>query len=324
MSRIKKFLRRFLNNSKVKGLDPRVKGLDFKLEKLSRLVEIKLDKLNKQVEIIRKMQSGFLRAQKQPRLARFTIYILGHCNLNCKGCGVFSPLAEKGYMPLHTFQKDVAQMSLITGGAVTRITLQGGETLLHPDLQEMLVCTREAFKKTRVEILTNGILLLNQNQSFWDVCREYNIVIAVTKYPISLNYNEIEKMARANQVTFEYLRDTETVVKTLHKWPYDIEGLQDPKLNFLHCHRVNVCPTIVDGKFYPCAVIPAIVHFNRKFGTQIEAEAGDYLDLYSIRNYDEMLSYLTNPIPFCRYCKMTEVIKEIPYEQSKRDINEWT
>ena len=38
---------------------------------------------------------------------RFIVDIVDHCNLNCKGCGHFSPLASKSFLDLETFENDL-------------------------------------------------------------------------------------------------------------------------------------------------------------------------------------------------------------------------
>ena len=35
---------------------------------------------------------------------RFIVDIVDHCNLNCKGCGHFSPLASKSFLDIETFE----------------------------------------------------------------------------------------------------------------------------------------------------------------------------------------------------------------------------
>ena len=37
---------------------------------------------------------------------RFIVDIVDHCNLNCKGCGHFSPLASESFLDIETFEND--------------------------------------------------------------------------------------------------------------------------------------------------------------------------------------------------------------------------
>ena len=146
----------------------------------------------------------FLRIQKQPRLSFFVLNILDHCNLKCKGCDHFSSIAEERFVPAQTIMRDLARMSKLTEGAVTRIGVMGGEPLLHPELPEILQAARGSFPETLIQLFSNGLLLLQQGEDFWSSCRENNIHIVVTKYPISINFERVEETAKDKKVAFSY------------------------------------------------------------------------------------------------------------------------
>ena len=44
---------------------------------------------------------------------RFIVDIVDHCNLNCKGCGHFSPLASKSFLDLETFENDLRRLIVL-------------------------------------------------------------------------------------------------------------------------------------------------------------------------------------------------------------------
>ena len=280
-------------------------------------------KVNKVTTNIQMIETKMLRVQQQPRLSYFVLNILDHCNLNCKGCDHFSPIAEKRFMSLQDIKNDLKQMSLLTEGLVTRIGIMGGEPLLHPNLSEILQATRKAFPKTLLQLVSNGILLLRQTDDFWNICRENNIVVVVTKYPLKLDYIRMEELAKNKGVEFSFYGDSGHVIKTSYKMPMDIDGRQDAKRSFWDCYHANMLPLVMDGRLYPCTVLPNIVHFNKKFGTNMDIEKGDYLDIYGVKNSGELLSFLSTPKPFCRFCKTTERSFGHTWERSKRDTSEW-
>jgi len=283
--------------------------------------ESQIQKLTSQLQSI---ENKTLRIQQQPRLSYFVLNILDHCNLNCKGCDHFSPLAEKRFVKLQTIQDDLRQMSLLTEGAVTRIGIMGGEPLLHPELLDILTSAREAFPKTLLQLVSNGILLLRKEDSFWDTCSSNNINIVVTKYPLNLDYERMREIANDKGVKFSFYGNTGVMARTLYKMPMDVDGFQDAKKSFWNCYHVNSCPLVMEGKLYPCTVLPNAVHFNRKFSTHMDIERGDYLDIYSAKSSGEILAFLSIPKPFCRYCKTKERDFGHPWERSNRDISEWT
>lgn len=279
---------------------------------------------NKMAADLRSIETKMLRVQQQPRLSYFALGILDHCNLNCKGCDVFSSIAEERFVSLKDIQNDLRQISLLTRGDVTRINILGGEPLLHPDLLEILRIARETFPKTLLQVVSNGLLLLNKKDDFWSICRENDIVVVVTKYPINIDHSTMLEVAKSNQVKFHFYGNTDTITKTSYKMPMDIDGLQDARRSFWNCYHVNTCPILKEGKLYPCSPSSGAIHFNRRFGTHMDMEADDYLDIYSVKDNAELLSFLSTPKPFCRFCKTAERTFGHTWEQSKKDISEWT
>ena len=69
---------------------------------------------------------------------RFNIDIVSHCNLNCKGCGHFSPLSKENFISLESLRNDCKRLSELSNGKVERIDIMGGEPLLHSDIIEIL------------------------------------------------------------------------------------------------------------------------------------------------------------------------------------------
>ena len=215
-------------------------------------------------------------------------------------------------------------MQLLTGGSVTRISIFGGEPLIHPDLLEILQATRESFVNTIIQLTTNGLLLLNQNNDFWNICKDCDINIVVTKYPINLDYDNIIKSVEGRGIAFKFHSYTGKATKTLYKMPLDLKGQQDVDKSFTNCTLANRWIALMDGRMYTCQVAPNAFHFNKKFGANLDLLDGDFLDIYKVKDVDEILSFLSSPKPFCKYCKTTEIVNGIPWQPSKKDIEEWT
>lgn len=270
-----------------------------------------------------KMENNYLKTLPQPRLSYFVLNILDHCNLRCKGCDHFACLAEERFVPLFNIKNDLKRMSVITEQEVTRIGIMGGEPLLHPDLQKILTASRKAFPNTLLQLVSNGILMLKQDVTFWRTCHNNNINIVITKYPIAVDYTKIEQVAKENDVSLEYYGSTGEITKTLYKMPMDIHGTQDSKKSFWNCYHANTCPILMEGKMYPCTILPNIVHFNKKFDLSLETEKKDYLDIYKVESQDDLLQFLSTPKPFCRYCRTTERSFGHKWELSKQAIDEW-
>ncbi len=60
--------------------------------------------------------------------------------------------------------------------------------------------TRREFPDCELIILTNGVLLLELEHSpkrnLWEICRDYDVHISVTVYPVRLDYLAMEEKAK--------------------------------------------------------------------------------------------------------------------------------
>ena len=91
------------------------------------------------------LKQTFNRQVKTPRdTLRFEIHLCDHCNLNCKGCGHFSPLAQKRFLDPAVFERDCRQLSKLSNRKIELIDLMGGEPLLHPHITTIDLFTNHA------------------------------------------------------------------------------------------------------------------------------------------------------------------------------------
>lgn len=255
---------------------------------------------------------------------RFEVNIVKHCNLNCKGCNHFSPLASNDFMSLAVYQKDIFRLAELFGHQAQRIFLLGGEPLLHPDIIGFLKSSREAFQETDISVVTNGILLPKMSTNFWEACRQYKIAIAVTQYPIALDYEAIRNIAASYNVDYRFFGGTETGSRTLWFEPLNLAGDSSIPKEFSQCTQANQCITLENGRLYTCILPPNISSFNRYFNKNLEVTDQDGIDIYHASSSEEILEFLCRPIPFCRYCAWEKHTWDHPWGVSQRDIREWS
>jgi hypothetical protein len=260
---------------------------------------------------------------KQPHLMYFELNIVDHCNISCLGCSHFSPIAEKRVSPLESVKNDLMRMSELTRQNVDEIHILGGEPLLHPNLCAIMEAARAAFPDSVLSVITNGVLLLNQPETFWRVCRDNDITLEVTKYPLNIDYETITQTCAENGVRFKFHSYTGKAVKTLYKMPLDTDGSRDAAESFAACTLANRWIALMDGKMYTCQTAPNAVHFNKKFNKAMNLESGDYIDIYKVKNVNKILEFLAAPKPFCKHCKTTEIVNNIPWRPSKQEMSEW-
>ncbi|MBR6126376.1 radical SAM protein [bacterium] len=248
-------------------------------------------------------------------------HIVEHCNLNCKSCVHFSPLAKEEYLDIKTFKNDIKRLSEITIGKVKTINIFGGEPLLHKDLIQFLDIARYFFPNTKIRLVTNGILLSEQNEDFWGNCKKNKIVISITKYPIKLNWSLIEQKADNNGVKLEFFADD----KKDSQWhfPLDLSGKQNRYTNFMDCQEANKCTNVYKGKLYICPIASNMRHFNKYFKMNIPITEKDYLDIYKIKNANEILKFCAKPSPICKYCNIKGRTFNNEWNISKKEITEW-
>ena len=96
------------------------------------------------------------------------IHITDHCNLNCAGCFHFAPLAPEKIYPYESIKKDLLQLKSLTKDRGLEVALLGGEPLLHPQFLEICQLVKDIFPDNTHWVITNGLLLKQQSQEFFN------------------------------------------------------------------------------------------------------------------------------------------------------------
>ncbi|MCR5719038.1 MAG: hypothetical protein K6F84_00595, partial [Lachnospiraceae bacterium] len=176
---------------------------------------------------------------------------------------------------------------------------------------------------TVIRLTTNGILLLNQDDEFWRVCRDNNVTIVNTKYPLKLDFEKMKEKACSEGVKFEFFEGTgDDIVRKSFKKIINLRGDSNPAESFATCHISNYGNFLLDGKFYGCPFSAQSYRiFNNKFGKDLRLTEDDYIDIYKARSKEEFMEFAARPKYYCRYCK--GLSPEFPWARSKGDISEW-
>ncbi len=252
---------------------------------------------------------------------QFEIHVAEHCNLNCKGCDNFSPLALKSFPCFEKVAKDFTRLKELFQDRCTRILLLGGEPLLNPELPQYMELARRCFPSATVTIVTNGTMFSKMSDDFWHACRSYNIELSVSRYPVSDEcYSVGEQKSKEYDICYYY---NNTEPKIMYKNPFSLEKKHDANTNFILCHKANNCITLKEGKLYTCTLIPNIVHFNTYFHKDMQVLDGDGINIYEADDADQILEYLAKPTEFCKYCNLYESKFSIEWGISRKSIEEW-
>jgi len=131
------------------------------------------------------LDSALIRADMSRAVLGFIMPLSNmHCNYSCKSCVTASPLAEPGFMSLASYRRDIERLKELYWH-ICRFRISGGETLLHPDIAEMVKITRDAFPSTGLALQTNGLLLLKNDGRFdglFNVMRENRCGFQISTY----------------------------------------------------------------------------------------------------------------------------------------------
>lgn len=242
------------------------------------------------------------------------------CNLNCKGCSHYSPVAPKEFESLESLEGSMKAISKAKNGALIEgVYLIGGETLLYPRLKEAMVLARKYFPNAQISIFTNGILIPKLDEEFWEICRQTGCIMAITRYPLRVDYDALERCCHDHGVETEIFGDR-SLKDSFFKLPLDPEKRQNPFLSHLRCCSFG-CVTVDNGKIFPCSQSACVRHLNNRFGTDFKWQPGDYIPVDKLQDVKEIKRLRSRPVPFCGYCRHQSFT---PYGPSKRELSEWT
>ncbi|MDR2098028.1 MAG: radical SAM protein [Spirochaetaceae bacterium] len=249
------------------------------------------------------------------------IHAADHCNLNCAYCSHYSPISKPKFVDIVQYENDLKRLAELGADKVVQIRLLGGEPLLNDKITLLAAIARNNFPKCRIQIVTNGTLLLKQDKEFWRECGKNNVEIFVSYYPVNLDYEAVRAAAKEYMVKLSFGKTGGEVKREMLKYELDLDGKQYYKESFKKCDAANSCTTLREGKIYQCPESAYIGIFNEYFNLNLAVSEKDYIDIYKAGSMNEILEFLCNPAPFCRYCTNQGTASE--WRTSKREISEW-
>lgn len=242
-------------------------------------------------------------------------HLTNHCNLNCKGCAHFAPIAEPWFANINEYKNDMEELS--SKVVVDELILFGGEPLLHPNISEFLIESRKMLPNTKISVLTNGLLVLERISELKDVFVQNDVWLDITCYPIDVKYQFMLKLLKAFRVKYRIYNDLEPI-KTLRKHTLSHEKKEN-KWDCLMIRSKSV--QLKDGKLYICPLQAYIDIFNKFFNEDFAVDDECILDLYKATD-EEIVNMYFRKNSFCEYCR--EPIEKNKYSTSKKEKREWT
>ena len=236
---------------------------------------------------------------EKPVLPYLEVNVIDICNLNCKGCTHFSNLfSGDTEMDLVRFTADLHQIAQYLH--VLSIRLLGGEPLLNKHLIDYVKIARNELPFTEIHIVSNGLLLLQQSESFFAVMREHNVRMDISAYPPTQKIKDkLCAILEKQKISYHISKPVIQFYRTLNS-----QG----KSNLEHAHEVcaqSYCAFLRNGKIYPCPFAGMIYKYIECFHME---EFNVDLNQLGIDIYDDKLNWsflfenLCKPFSLCAYC----------------------
>lgn len=292
------------------------------------ILQKKLDSVLSQTQYLQK-QSSILQgvvAKTAPKkmIQHLDFHLVEHCNLNCKGCSTFSPIAEKKFADLTSFKNDISRLHQLVGNRILRIHLLGGEPLLHPEIERFAIECRSIFPEARIDFTTNGTLVFDMPESFWKVLHEYNVALKYTRYPINFDYDKMVSFVKEKGVE---VYSAGGQIKYFRRIPMNPSGIYNIMQSYVKCPYSD-CAQLRDGKLFLCPVsaFSTVLNAHIKKSARTESfplTSNDYVDLYQADSAQDVFDFISSPVAFCQYCDLNHMDASVPWDASGRNIEEW-
>lgn len=223
-------------------------------------------------------------------------HVADTCNLKCRGCMHFSNIASKPNFPdLKEFDRDFKRLSELFSN-IFIIRLMGGEPLLNRELSAYIEIARQYFPTAELRIVTNGLLILRQPDSLWQIMRKYHVSMDISPYPPTMEI--IEKLtAKLDEEGIPY----GTIAEKLHDFRKSLTLTpdHDPEKSVQLCQSSH-CHFLRAGKIAKCPLPILIGEFNRVYGCSISSN--DIYDIYEECSGTELKQKLEGYADMCKYC----------------------
>lgn len=274
--------------------------------------------IKKRVKVFLKFKKRkWLKTNSKPFLQ---IHLTDHCNLNCKGCAHFSPIAKQNCITFEKLQEMFDKLKNMEK-MFSRLELMGGEPLLHPEINTILEYSRKTFPNIQIRLVTNGINLDKMPPSFFKTCAENTILIYISIYPININYAQIVQTLDSYGILHSQYGEYENC-KVFYSYRLNPNGKYRIKSNYNHCGLGGRCLQLKDNRIYPCFLSAYANHLNHFFNTNFTWEDRDYLSIDKPITEKQFHDFINNPSPFCRYCNIRHN-KIMEWGLSEKKADEW-
>lgn len=255
------------------------------------------------IENAKLVTASFIASKNFP-LNKLSLVLTEKCTLQCKNCAGFYPFIKDAVNYNVADNIKVIENILSLSDTPTWINLSGGESLLHPHLEDMLEYVVNNDRIKRMVIITNGTVV--PSEEFLKQASNPKILIHISNYGnLSQKMTEICEACQKFKV-WHYIHEAD------YWWKYKItQGNNMPQdeldIFFRECISALDCGILRDGKFFLCPVSESADRLDRvtakdsefidfnKLGTDPQRKTED---CRKVRDYFNRHTALTA----CQYC----------------------
>lgn len=226
-------------------------------------------------------------------LTYFETNVVDHCNLKCNGCTHFSNISEPKFVDANILYIHLCRLNDIFGKIVI-FRILGGEPLLHPDIIHILNFSRKALPYSKIELVTNGLLLDKMTKDFFHALHRNNISVQISNYPPTQNkINQLKETLSSFKIKYSITPMIINFTATLNP-----KGTSDQENTFNNC-RHRHCTILRNDNIYICPISAYIDTYNKYFNKNITIPKG--INIYS-NSAKQILEYLNKSEETCKYC----------------------
>jgi len=250
---------------------------------------------------------------------RLEFHLANHCNLNCAYCNHYSPLWPASFSNPEQVRKDLARLAALTGGRIARdIIVLGGEPLLNPDAHHYFSMIRNYSATANIVLVTNGILLPDMGDDFWNACQKEKVEIHISCYPIKLQTEKITDLCAEYNIKLVWDKDGNLNRGNMRREAICLAA-GSPAEAFEKCEK-RFCNMLKDGKLYPCAAIPYSAPLFKKLNASEHCFEG--IDIHKAKDFHEITTKLSQPHDFYGFCSKRKVT-EVPWKKHSDFMSEY-
>lgn len=231
------------------------------------------------------------------RLGVIQFMVTPRCNLNCKLCSHFSALVDENEQySLEEFSEDLDIIS--RDFQVDTVDIWGGEALLVKDLKKYLLLTREKFPYSKIDIGTNGLLIMRMNEELINAIKQVDARLVISMYKPTLNMIEqIVEFLNSHMIRWTKAGNENCIDAFWRRYCED--GNNSPSDSYRFCTS-KYCPTVYRGKVSGCYFPHVAKFYNDYYDEEIFKT---YQDVVSVDKARERYSELFRcPMQSCKYC----------------------